>query len=273
MDEDSNSNLTFEEKIAALEEELPEPILDFLHSPERDATSLRLSQKYRLHADQAAAFERAYLYMLLGVNSPHDFVQDLKDADIDLESIKGLTNDINEQVFKKIQKQELSSIPERTAPPAKPLVPVPSIAAASEKPAAQVTPAASEAPPFNLVKPTALPVVSAAVRPSVPPATPAPVMRTMQHDMELVQHGSQPSAYPAPSLHPAQATPARMFQTASVPVTAAPLPAQSAPEMIHLVPDAPAPVSAALPSAKSPLSVPQAAPVKEYSSDPYREAI
>jgi hypothetical protein len=105
--------LSFDEKIALLEEELPVAIQNFLHSSERDSISLKLSQKYNLHADQAGAFERAYLYMLLGVNSPEDFVRDLQEAGIPSETIKGLTADINELVFKKLQQQELAATPQQ----------------------------------------------------------------------------------------------------------------------------------------------------------------
>lgn len=259
MNDDSPdiSDLSFEQKIALLEEELPRPILDFLHSPARDATSLGLSRKYRLHADQAAAFERAYLYMLIGVNSPHDFVQDLKDAGIDLESIKGLTNDINEQVFKKLLREEFQDAdkprkePERQPAPAQ--VPVMTVSASSLPPVASSQPA----PSFNLAPREA--------------SKPEPMFRTMQSDMAALQQGSVPSLYPAPpSLHPTQATPARMFQTASVPVAAPSV--RPAPEMLRVVPDVP-PSPVALPSATPPVRAAQVAAADSYSSDPYRESI
>ena len=102
-DEIVENELTFEQKIAVLMQELPVPVQTFLKSPERDAISLELSNKYHLRVDQADAFSRAYIYMLLGVSTPEEFVQDLRAAGITEDSIQGLTTDVNERVFKRLQ--------------------------------------------------------------------------------------------------------------------------------------------------------------------------
>jgi hypothetical protein len=273
-------NLSFEEKIRALEEYLPEPILNFLHSPERDAVSLRLSQKYNLHADQAGSFERAYLYMLLGVNTPEDFVQDLKDGGIDQDTIRGLTTDINELVFKRLQQEELAvpatpaqayrSAPPRAEVPVMQVAPPPPASPApapvpNTPPVMAPTPAEpAPTPSFNLIRPDA--IVS----------TPQPVFRTMQSDMEALQH---PAPQPAeggwssmPTIpHPSQVSPARSFQTASVPYTS--MPVASVP-----LPAEPAPFTAPTSSSVSlpPLTelkpqVPRVPVSGKYDSDPYRE--
>jgi hypothetical protein len=56
--------LSMNEKIAILMEDLPVPVQNFLRGPERDAVSSELSTKYNLHADQAGVFERSFIYML-----------------------------------------------------------------------------------------------------------------------------------------------------------------------------------------------------------------
>lgn len=121
--------LPFEQQVALLIEDLPTPLQKFLRGPERDAVSLRLTQKYQLHADQGGAFERAYLYLLLGVNTPDEFVQDMREAGIEEDKIKSLTADINEQVFKKLQQEE-----RKEASPV-PVVPVAGIPAEKDSPA------------------------------------------------------------------------------------------------------------------------------------------
>lgn len=133
-------SLPFEQRIALLMGDLPAPLQRFLRSPERDAVSLRISQKYQLHADQAGVFEQAYLYLLIGVNSPDEFVQDLKKAGIAEDTIRGLAADINEQVFKKLQQEERGAV--STPAPVTPVV-VPAPAVPVMPPAEKDSPASA----------------------------------------------------------------------------------------------------------------------------------
>lgn len=262
------ANLSLEEKLQILERDLPVPIRAFLHSPERDATSLRLSQKYGLHADQAGAFEQAYIYMLLGINTPEDFVQDLRRAGIPQETVRGLTNDINEQVFKRLQQQELAIAdapkPAYRTTPDRPAVPVPQVTPTAQPTLAQNP--APEVPPYNLVRPDVL--VPASVQHSAVPLPPAVQMRTMQHDIQVLQDPNTPPLTVPNMPHPSQVTPARSFQTASVPFTSIPSAPQPTP-VPHQVINPPKPAPAALP----PQSAPQAPVMKEHGGDPYREPI
>jgi hypothetical protein len=256
-------SLSFEQKIQALEEYLPEPVRNFLHSPERDAISLQLTQKYNLHADQAGSFEQAYLYMLLGVNTPEDFVQDLKNADIPQDIIRGLTSDINELVFKKLQQEELTepvvatqayrSVPERPEVPVMKVAPPP-------PPIPEPVPAAVLPPPipsYNLARPDALVLA------------PQPVFRTMHSDMEALQHPSVQTAQSVSTMpnipHPSQVSPARSFQTASVPYTSVPVASLPLPAQSEPAPTFVKPISAPRPQPPHP-------PVSgKYDADPYRE--
>lgn len=234
---------------------LPKEIQAFVQSPERDATSLRISQMYNLHADQAGVFERAYIYMLLGVYTPQEFTQELRNADFSEDTIRGLASEVNEQVFKKIK--------------------------AAEQESASISPAYRTPAP-----PPAVPVMSVA-QPVMPPAPATPVAphaRTMQEDMEIVQHPERVGSHvmvqtqvsaPVPHIpmhSEGPVMPARSFQTASVPHTAMP---------VAPVPTYPrTPLPSAQPIAQYQLPVQPVQPIqpespikKEGAADPYREQV
>lgn len=263
----SEQELTLDEKVAILTKELPKPIQNFLHSPERDAVSSDLSRKYALHADQAGIFERSYLYMLLGVYSPEEFVQELRTAGITEQATQGLTADINERVFKRLQSAERAEpIP---AAPAPIYVPPQTIASVLQAPAPFNAPHAISTAPASLTAPAApiyvppaapapvsvpvpppapaavpstvpvsAPISMSAPQPFVPPAPVAipsssipvehPAIRTMAHDMQMAKEEKQ---HPhAPKSVWQAAAPARTFQTSSVPNTGIPAqPAAAAP--------------------------------------------
>lgn len=100
------SEPSFDKAVASFVSELPNPIQEFLRSPERDQIAIRLSQKYGLHVDQAGIFQLAYLHMLIGVASPEEFSITLKDAGIPVETVSKLIYDVNEEVFKPLRAKE-----------------------------------------------------------------------------------------------------------------------------------------------------------------------
>jgi hypothetical protein len=116
--------------------------------------------------------------------------------------------------------------------------------------------------------------------PYTPPA-PMPHARTMASDMELIEHGYDALRVPGMPLpqNPSLATPARTFQTASVPITdtaqamQAPTP-PPLPQRVVPPPPAYGPVVTA-PVRLTPVerAHPDAPITKEYGSDPYREPI
>lgn len=303
MDEESLNvaDLSLDDQIEILMEDLPEPIQAFLRGPERDATSTRLSQKYNLHADQAGAFERAYLYMLLGVNSPDEFTQDLKDAGLPPDTIRGLTNDVNEQVFKKLRDQELTPSSTEAAAytePQRPVVPVMQVGTPTPPPqvvpelVAPVAPAPEPARVshlINLIRPEnkeSSPAQQTVTEPSYQAPYPAPApaprpftptvepeMRTMASDMQALQH---PEA-----IHSAS-QPQNLPEIPSVSTMSAVSAMSTMPNIPH-----PSQVSAArsfqtasvpytsVPTASQPASETYSAPkpLTDYSKDPYREPI
>lgn len=245
--------------VATLIGALPPSVQEFIVGPERDRISLALTQKYNLHADQAATFAHAYLYLLLGILSPEEFTKTLSDAGIDQKIISGLTNDVNELVFKplreKVQQPPASPRSVTTPQPTQPLVPpmtlVPPVPELTLPPAPIQAPAPVIPPP---------PVVQAPVVPP-PPVQNAPIydehpaMRTMATDMQAVKEHHDPMA----AFSHAPVTPAPAAVPA--PVVPPPLPPSPVTEAV------PAPA----PHAPPPPNLPGTPQSPLYRIDPYRE--
>jgi hypothetical protein len=304
------SQLSFEQQVAFLMRDLPEPVQKFLQSPERNQISLELARKYNLHADAAGVFEKAYILMLLGVNTPDEFVQDLRDEKIDEATIRGLANDVNEKVFKRLREEErdgVAPVPQRPqvpvmevgsrapipanlpgqetlptpiAPPTAPTAPLtpPDAIPPPQIPPVSYAPPVQPAPAYQA--PAPIPIYSNPVAPPPAPApAPRPAVRTMESDVELITQGYQPSASEQPFQNP-------LSQPAYTPAPAPPLPSPLPPPM----PTYQAPVQ---PIAAPELTIPAYPPPamasvhrtpidrtherdpirKEYGSDPYREPI
>lgn len=286
MNEDVDLSTTpLEEQVAVLMEDLPFPIKNFLQSPERDEISLQLTKKYGLHADDAGTFERAYIYMLLGIFTPDEFVQELRESDLDEATVRGLAADINEQVFKKLRAEERGMASSPAAPkiaptqvegvttpanlPGQDTLPqrtAPKLAGglATFNPPLQPPPAAvipPQNPPRGLTNPAAVPENHSEVSPVYnqqdAPKPEYPHTRTMAGDMELAAQGTKSQAPPPP---PAYVPPPTV--SPATPPQVQPAPAWQPPPT---APVRPTPIDR--PSTfKTPIT-------KEYGNDPYREPI
>ena len=278
----SVEELALEDKISLLVDALPRPIQNFLRGPQRNQVALALTQKYGLHADHAGVFERAYLYMLLGIFTPEEFTNELLTAGISKEAVQGLTVDINEQVFKKLRAEEQETptiIPVRTEP----MVPVMQVGTVTSPTSpTPVEPPAQSTPSINLIQGvTETPKVVPTFVPA-PPQQTAPAAhemlvhpRTMQQDMALAGHGGSapanlPGVMQAAPVSIGQSSPARAFQTSSIPNTAHDTPQYVRPAAI--TPSTPLrDTFASMPApAPKPADVPPPS-TKEYRVDPYRE--
>lgn len=239
--------------IATLIANLPAPVREFVNSPERDQISLELTQKYGLHIDQAGEFERAYLRMLLGVDSPDEFTLSLRQAGIPEATITSLTADVNEMVFKPLRKKE-QELSERKVPPA----PQPKRASEPirEAPVPQPAPPPPPAPPQP--QPVYMPPVQGTQQQTywVPvsiTAVPQPYMTTQP-----------PVQYQMPQAQPVQEPP-----PAPPPPPPAPEPV---PQVAPQVP--PPPVWEPQPPPNLPTGDISSSPLKkDYVADPYREPI
>jgi hypothetical protein len=268
--------------IATLMSELPKPVQDFITGPDRARIALALTQKYRLHADQAGEFETAYIHMLLGISSPEEFVDTLTRAGISSEDVRGLVTDVNEQVFMPLRRAEQGS----TSTPA----PQPAPRAAMP---AQILPGSSEPVPSPTPARTAEAPVQTPPQAGAPYMYPVPQM-PMQPMMYAPAPYGMPMPYPAPvylwpqpPVAPWGSVPVPQPQYPQAPMQYAPAPAP-----VPAVPVAPTyspaphahttpehhvlafgyqPPAAPLPTAPHTAPSGTTTPPARTSSDPYRE--
>jgi hypothetical protein len=274
-DEKNLEDVSIDEAIVTLMQDLPKPVQEFLLSDERSAVARELSTKYGLHVDQAGEFEQAYLHMLLGVATPEDFVSSLKKAGVPPEAVNGLAADVNTRVFMRLRDAERQGTPITNTPPAssKPApLPPPSL---DYQPAAGPTlpgsPVPAPMPPAPVAAPSIAPVI-AAVEPTLVPQPMAP----QQHFVHTMPNTQQQQGWhPAAAVHifvPTHGAPVQ----ASAPVPQAP--AQEAP-VYNASYSEPAPVQAPVVPVQpvyvnpEPTPTPHAPVHKEYSADPYREPV
>ncbi len=259
----ADDELDFDQSVAALLDNLPAPVRDYVTGKKADAAVLELTRKYQLRTDQAGELHKGLLMMLLGVYAPGRFVNILEDAGFSEETTEGIVADLNERVFAPLRKMEREATQRTPAPAAAPerapLASVPAPLAPVMRPAEVVPPKPTaiatprtNAPESVPPPPERAPV--AAVPP--PPVTPAePVMRTMAHDVETF--GEVPVPAPvAPSRAP---VPPPMPQTPTAWSTPVPAPRT----------ETPPPHPARAFGSPDPQEVTDT--LKKYGIDPYRE--
>jgi len=275
--------MSTDEAVEFMYAQLPSQIQDFLISPERSALVSELSQKHGLHVDQAGQFERAFLFMLLGVNTPEEFVSSLTAAGLSSGTVNALAADVNARVFVPLRDAERRGgegalLPTPTARQA----PLPPPAIEYEPaPPARTLPGSSEPVPVSLPAAASAPQIPAAA-PSVPAAReeasltlePTPVAtQHIAHAMPVAQH--QPGWHPAAAVHifvPTQGPGQQMHVPVQPPAHSPEIPQPVQPAYSQSV-SVPAPQpAAAVPPARTESAA--ASPiVRDYAADPYREPI
>lgn len=288
-DETTPQEMDINEAVATLLRELPKPVQDFVTGPERARVALSLSQKYNLHADQAGEFEHAFMFMLLGVSSPEEFVDSLTRAGILPETVRKLVTDVNEQVFVPLRKAEQGSTP-ALAPAAAPVPTAPRPAPVSVPPA-PILPGSTEPVPQAMAFPQtqAMPQPQAFPQQAsypyaqapMPPQMmyPAPPAYGMPYGAPVYMWPQQPVPAPYPyaqaPMPPQYPYPQQMAapyqQVTPVPEpTPIPAPPVKAPAVENPRPAPPPPP----PVVARPVFTPQSTPTplqKDYGADPYRE--
>ncbi len=247
--EDGDVNLA----VSSLMQDLPKPVQDFLASEERGSIVRELSNKYSLHVDQAGEFERAFLFMLLGISKPEEFVSSLSNIGLSQEVINGLATDVNTQVFMKLRDSERRPTPTKPAP-----LPPPSL---NYEPSAPTTLPGSPIP-APMPTPTQTPTIG-----TIEPTPTPQVQGTQQHIVHSMPNtGVQPGWHPAAAVHIFVPThgpnAAPQYQLAPTPP---PVPVYETP-VIQPVPQ-PLYIN---PIEAAPLQPPP--PIKHYAEDPYRES-
>lgn len=271
--EEDLQEATVEEAVASLMSELPAPVQDFLKSDERGEIVRELAGKYSLHVDQAGEFERAFLFMLLGILKPEEFVSTLAASGFSQEAINGLAADVNTRVFMRLRDAERT----RTAPAA----PTPAKPASIPPPAIEYTPPQTQTTLPGSPEPAPMPQpvtppdpVAAQPVPVSVEATPVHIQPTpQQHLVHAMPNAPQSGWHPAAAVHIFVPTHGAHSQPAA-PMTPQ-VPAQPAQEVsVPVPPPQPAPVPYVNPAPVIPQTQLVSPPIhREYAADPYREPI
>lgn len=305
---EKTQNISVDEAVGALLENLPGVIRDFVQGPERDKVALELMQKYGLHVDQGGVFQLAYLQMLLGAISPDEFSKTLTDAGISKEITTSLMGDLNEMVFKPLREKEREASekpkPEapkieapRTSPPPPSYHPeIPVIREPVVQPAPIVAPEPAPTPvaePLSTPAPPEQPSVQKYVQPpaNLPGATPPlkPLYPSYTSAPRVSDHMPRPNAQAVVSgtvrtmqsdmvaiNEHKEPVPHPYHMSTSLPVQERPLMQTPTPVSSIPTPAEPAPtreIKSAMPARPSVTPTPTAELVKEYSVDPYREPL
>lgn len=290
------------EQVFSFYQNAPKPVQEAFAAETTVDTILAIQATYGLHTDTAGMLGREIGYLLLGLTTPKDFYDRLHANGLPTDTVTSIVKDVNEKIFVPLQKKmreqgsetsvENVEPPAYTPPPIEPATPVRPesvpVMQVGESPIPAVPPVPVPAP-----APTSTEVWSSGVVPSAPPIAPvvpppaipsfeevsmqpvAPKFRTMASDMQsLASAGGKTQSMPPSQNIPQQTSPARSFQTSSVPATNSPinLPGQDAPVSAIF---SSAPQIAPIPPAQAPsfrYSEPSVKP-SNSSLDPYREPV
>ncbi len=104
---DTQKEPTIDDDISAVVTQLPAPIRAFFVDGKVETVAKNLTQKYQLHIDQGTVVEREIIMLLLGLNSPDEFMQALaEDARLDRQAVESIARDVNEMIFVPLRAQE-----------------------------------------------------------------------------------------------------------------------------------------------------------------------
>ncbi|MDD3531510.1 MAG: hypothetical protein PHV99_02905 [Candidatus Pacebacteria bacterium] len=96
----SNQGLTLDESIKQVMQTLPPAVRNYLAQGRYTTVAKNMMTKYGLRIDQGGVLERELMLLLLGVETPDDFVQTLRtEATISDENIRSIVREVNEQIF------------------------------------------------------------------------------------------------------------------------------------------------------------------------------
>lgn len=272
MSPDVKNEPSLDEAFATLIVALPKPVQEFVMGPDRPRIAIELSKKYNLHVDQAGVLERSFMLMLLGVSSPEEFVDSLTKAGLPPESVRGLAQDVNEQVFVPLRKAEQSGSPSavRISTPQKQPVAAPITLPGSTEPVPVVAPRQAPAiPPAPVLAPPQVTMYPPQPMPMYGyiPQPPPQMMYAPPYGMPA-PYGAPVYMWPQPGVAPQWPPQVAPPQQAPVPQQQTYVPSPQPPRPIAPPVATPAPTPANQPKATLNPSGPLQ---KNYSADPYRE--
>lgn len=105
--DDKHEQNNLEESFAEVLQTLPPVIHDYITQGKYTIVAKSLMAKYGLRIDQGGVLEGEILLLLMGVDTPDEFTQALiEKAKIDERSVGGIIQDINDQIFVPLRKEE-----------------------------------------------------------------------------------------------------------------------------------------------------------------------
>jgi len=98
---------TFEDSVAQVMQTLPPIIRAYLAKGTYTEVAKKMTTKYGLRIDQAGVLERELMLLLMGIETPPEFVQALmEEARLDKKIVDSIVLDVNEQVFIPLRAEE-----------------------------------------------------------------------------------------------------------------------------------------------------------------------
>ena len=113
---------------------LPPVVRDYLTEGKYTTVAKGLMTMYGLRIDQGGVLEREIMLLLMGVDTPDEFMQALaEEAKLDQKTVDSIVQDVNTQIFIPLREEEMSAggggmnaqQPVESAEPAKPMMPPP----------------------------------------------------------------------------------------------------------------------------------------------------
>ena len=114
---DTNQEPTFDQDLSTVVSQLPPPVRAFFVSGKVETVAKNLMLKYQLHIDQGAVVEREIILLLLGLKDPAEFTKALaEEAKLDQQTVNGIVQDINTQIFIPLREEEMKGGGMKTSP-------------------------------------------------------------------------------------------------------------------------------------------------------------
>lgn len=253
--------LTLEESIKQILPTLPLPIQKFFEQRKLGETARLFMERYALHIDQGTVLERELMLVLLGLEGPDEFAEALyKELPVSKQTVLDIIADLNREVFVPLREEMRKA----TGGPPRP--------AATRQPEGVIEPPPQSPSYFHLEN--KLPLTRPALGPlntgrqpapspaPLPPRPPAPRADASVGSPTHQMASGQPASKLLEDHEEPHIEIRDKVQGASTPIIPPSVSAPLKPSNLPLTPPQ-----------NLPDALPPPAPVKSYSTDPYREPI
>lgn len=271
--------LTLEESMKQVLETLPPTVRAYLTGGKYTPVAKSLMAKYNLRVDQSGVLEREIMLLLMGVETPDEFMQALLDeARLDQKTVNGIAQDVNTQIFVPLRAEEMKS-DLAAGKPAQAPAPVRPVPAGNEQPKKyfHLENKITTAPPaVSTVRPLPPPVPQAPAVPLPPHIAPLPPKTALPASTAKVSWDMRPAPIAAPKQMPASSL-LEDHEEPSPSLKATEGTAHIEFDKTAVPPNLPGamqkPAASPTLSVGAPIGSVGAAPMKSYGADPYREPV